>query len=95
VACAPESLKAAVRDIAAGSICTLVTLSHALGFAVMIFGGELQRFLPLGMPTLLVSCVAVDAIVSLASPMRFTIAAPITILLNTTGIEERQGGKRA
>lgn len=76
VACAPESLKAAVRDISAGSICTLVTLSYALGFAVMIFGGELQRFLPLGMPTLLVSCVAVGAIVSLASPMRFTIAAP-------------------
>lgn len=75
-AAAPAAAKAALSEVSAGSLCALVGLSYMLGYAVMIFGGDLRRFLPLGMPALFVSSFVVGSIAALRSPLPFAIAGP-------------------
>jgi sulfate permease, SulP family len=78
-------------DLSAGVLSAFVTLCYAVGYGSMIFSGALARFLPFGMPAMLISCVAVMLVVALTSSIRFSIAGPdgnaTAILIGlTTGV---------
>lgn len=64
------------RDLVAGSISALVTLSYAISFAAMIFAGDLARHLDDGVRMALLSAGVTVILVSLTSPFYFAMAGP-------------------
>ena len=78
-------------DLMAGALSALITLCYAVGYGSMIFSGSLARFLPYGMPAILISCAAVMLVIALTSSIRFSIGGPdanaVAILVGlTTGV---------
>lgn len=71
-----RSPRAAVRDVIAGSISALVTLSYSLSFAAMIFSGPLKGHLEDGVRMSLMSAGLTLILVALTSPFFFAIAGP-------------------
>jgi sulfate permease, SulP family len=63
-------------NITAGLLSSLVTICYAISYGSMIFSGNLARFLHVGMPAALVSCVVVALVVALSSSLPFAIAGP-------------------
>lgn len=63
-------------NITAGLLSALVTICYAISYGSMIFSGNLARFLHVGMPAALISCVVVALVVALTSSLPFAIAGP-------------------
>lgn len=71
-----QGASALFADMMAGLLSAVIMLCYAVGYGSMIFSGALARFLPLGMPAILISCVAVMLVVALTSSVRFSIGGP-------------------
>ncbi|SAL66277.1 Bicarbonate transporter BicA [Caballeronia terrestris] len=63
-------------DAVAGTLAAVLALSYAIGYGAMIFSASLAPWLAAGMPAVLVSCVVVGLVISLASSVPFMIGGP-------------------
>ena len=74
---AGRRLTALGPDLAAGSVCALVTLSYAVSYAALIFSGPaLEPFLSAGLHVALIAAAVVALVVALVSSTPFAIAGP-------------------
>ena len=66
-----------VRDLAAGSVAALVTLSYSISYAALIFSGSaLEPFLSSGLHAALIAATLQALVVALTSSLPFAIAGP-------------------
>jgi SulP family sulfate permease len=64
------------RDLIAGTISALVSVSYSLSFAAMIFGGDLSGHIAEGIRMALMSAGLTIILVAIFSPFPFAIAGP-------------------
>ncbi len=66
-----------VRDLAAGSVAALVTLSYSISYAALIWSGSaLEPFLSSGLHAALIAAIVQALVVALTSSLPFAIAGP-------------------
>ena len=65
-----------LTDVFAGSVCSVLTITYSLSYAVLIFSGPLQRFLSHGIAMSFMSAAVGGAIVALRSSLSFAVAGP-------------------
>lgn len=65
-----------LSDCCVGLIAGLVTLTYSLSYAALIFSGDLEPYLPLGVGRVLMSAMLISILVALTSSFRFAIAGP-------------------
>jgi sulfate permease, SulP family len=67
-----------LRNIFAGSICSVLSIASGLSFAALIFSGPLSPWLAYGIAITFLSTAVSAFVVALRSSLPFTIAAPDT-----------------
>ena len=65
-----------LADCCVGLIAGLVTLTYSLSYAALIFSGDLEPYLPLGVGSVLMSAMLISILVALTSSFPFAIAGP-------------------
>src|SRR5215475_6598388 len=66
-----------MRDLPAGAVAALVTLSYSISYAALIFSGSaLEPFLSSGLHAALIAATVQAMVVALASSLPFAIAGP-------------------
>jgi len=63
-------------NLLAGGISGLVTLTYSMSYAALIFSGDLQSLLPLGIGCALIGAATIAVVAALTSSLPFTIAGP-------------------
>jgi sulfate permease, SulP family len=86
-------------DLCGGSISTVIMLCYAVAYGLMIFSGSLERYVSVGIPSLLVGVCLVGLVVSLWSSQQFCIARPdsntaaiLAVSLASIGLDTRAKG---
>jgi SulP family sulfate permease len=86
-------------DLGGGSISALIMLCYAVGYGLMIFSGSLERYVSVGIPSLLVGVCLVGFVVALWSSQQFRIAEPdsntaaiLAVSLASIGLDTRAKG---
>ncbi len=77
---APTSNKfrAILRDVLAGTICSVLSTAYCLSYAALIFSGPLTHWLSYGIAVTFLSAAVAAAVVALRSSLPFAIAGPDT-----------------
>jgi len=71
-------LRASLRDLFAGAICSILSVAYCLSYAALIFSGPLQHWLSYGVAVTFLSAAIAAAVVALRSSLPFAIAGPDT-----------------
>ena len=68
--------RAALTDIFAGAICSILTVAYSLSYAALIFTGPLKHLLSYGIAVTFLSAAVGGTIVALRSSLPFAVAGP-------------------
>ncbi|HKF10634.1 MAG TPA: SulP family inorganic anion transporter, partial [Xanthobacteraceae bacterium] len=71
-------LRAGVRDLLAGAICSILSVAYCLSYAALIFSGPLKPWLSYGVAVTFLSAAIAAAVIALRSSLPFAIAGPDT-----------------
>jgi SulP family sulfate permease len=71
-------LRAILRDVLAGAICSILSVAYCLSYAALIFSGLLANWLSYGMAATFLSAAIAAAVIALRSSFPFAIAGPDT-----------------
>lgn len=69
-------IKRGGRDIFAGLVCGVLSLTYGLSFAALIFGGSLTPWLAYGIAATLITSSVAALVVALGSSLPFSVAGP-------------------
>ena len=69
-------MRTGLTDVFAGTICSVLTITYSLSYAVLIFSGPLAHFLSYGIAVTFMSAAVGGAIVALRSSLPFAVAGP-------------------
>ena len=69
-------LRLALRDVFAGSVCSVFSITYCLSYAALIFSGPLSHWLSYGIAVTFLSATILAAIVAWRSSLSFAIAGP-------------------
>jgi SulP family sulfate permease len=75
-----------LRNIFAGSICSVLSIASGLSYAALIFSGPLAPWLGYGIAVTFLSTAVGASVVALRSSLPFTIAAPDTSTSAVTAV---------
>jgi sulfate permease, SulP family len=70
------SLRSALTDVFAGTVCSILSIAYCLSYAALIFTGPLERFLSYGIAVTFLSAAIGGSIVALRSSLLFAVAGP-------------------
>ena len=70
----PFGLRAALTDVFAGTVCSVLSIAYCLSYAALIFTGPLDRFLSYGIAVTFLSAAIGGSIVALRSSLTFAVA---------------------
>ena len=71
-----HKFRAALTDVFAGTICSVLSIAYCLSYAVLIFAGPLQSVLSYGVAVTFLSAAIGGAIVAWRNSLPFAIAGP-------------------
>jgi sulfate permease, SulP family len=71
-----QKLRAALTDVFAGTICSILSIAYCLSYAALIFTGPLEHALSYGVAVTFLSAAVGGSIVALRSSLPFAIAGP-------------------
>ena len=71
-----QKLRAAMTDVFAGAICSVLSIAYCLSYAALIFTGPLENLLAYGVAVTFLSAAVGGAVVALRSSIPFAIAGP-------------------
>src|SRR5262249_19569903 len=71
-------LRAGLRDLLAGAICSILSVAYCLSYAALIFSGPLNPWLSYGVAVTFLSAAIAAAVMALRSSLPFAIAGPGT-----------------
>jgi len=71
-------LRAGLRDLLAGVICSILSVAYCLSYAALIFSGPLKHWLSYGIAVTFLSAAIAAAVTALRSSLPFAIAGPDT-----------------
>ena len=71
-------LRAVMRDVLAGAICSILSVAYCLSYAALIFSGPLAHWLSYGIAVTFLS--AAIAALSLPCAARFLLRSPVRTL---------------
>jgi len=69
-------LRAALTDVFAGAVCSVLSIAYCLSYAALIFTGPLDRYLSYGIAVTFLSAAIGGSIVALRSSLSFAVAGP-------------------
>ncbi len=70
------TLRAALTDVFAGTVCSILSIAYCLSYAALIFTGPLEHLLSYGIAVTFLSAAVGGAIVALRSSLTFAVAGP-------------------
>ena len=73
-----RGLRANLRDMFAGTICSVLSIGYSLSYAALIFSGPLAGWLPYGIAMTFLSAAIAAAVVAWRSSLPFAVAGPDT-----------------
>ena len=71
-------MRAGIRDVLAGAVCSILSVAYCLSYAALIFSGPLERWLSYGIAATFLSAAIAAALIALGSSLPFGIAGPDT-----------------
>ena len=71
-----QKFRAALTDVFAGAICSILSIAYCLSYAALIFTGPLENLLAYGVAVTFLSAAVGGAVVALRSSIPFAIAGP-------------------
>jgi SulP family sulfate permease len=71
-----QKFRAAMTDVFAGAICSVLSIAYCLSYAALIFTGPLENLLAYGVAVTFLSAAVGGAVVALRSSIPFAIAGP-------------------
>jgi sulfate permease, SulP family len=71
-----HKVRAALTDVFAGAICSILSVAYCLSYAALIFTGPIAHLLAYGVAVTFLSAVVGGAVVALRSSLPFAIAGP-------------------
>ena len=71
-----QKFRAALTDVFAGAICSILSIAYCLSYAALIFTGPLEHLLAYGVAVTFLSAAVGGAIVALRSSLPFAVAGP-------------------
>ncbi len=71
-----KAIGAALTDVFAGAVCSILSIAYCLSYAALIFTGPLAHSLSYGVSLTFLSAAVAGAIVALRSSLFFAVAAP-------------------
>ncbi len=71
-----QKFRAALTDVFAGTICSVLSIAYCLSYAALIFTGPLEHLLSYGVAVTFLSAAVGGSIVALRSSLPFAIAGP-------------------
>src|SRR5277367_6365459 len=71
-----QKFRAALTDVFAGSICSILSVAYCLSYAALIFTGPLEHLLSYGVAVTFLSAAIGGSIVALRSSLPFAVAGP-------------------
>jgi sulfate permease, SulP family len=71
-----QKFRAALTDVFAGAICSILSTAYCLSYAALIFTGPLESALSFGVTVTFLSAAVGGAIVALRSSLPFAVAGP-------------------
>ena len=71
-----QKFRAALTDVFAGSICSILSVAYCLSYAALIFAGPLKHSLAVGVAVTFLSAAVGGMIVASRSSLPFAIAGP-------------------
>ena len=71
-----QKFRAALTDVFAGAICSILSIAYCLSYAALIFTGPLEHVLSYGVAVTFLSAAIGGSIVALRSSLPFAIAGP-------------------
>ena len=71
-------LRARLRDVLAGAICSILSVAYCLSYAALIFSGPLEPWLSNGIAVTFLSAAIAAAVIASRSSLPFAIAGPDT-----------------
>jgi SulP family sulfate permease len=71
-----NTLRAALTDVFAGTVCSILSIAYCLSYAALIFTGPLEHLLSYGVAVTFLSTAVGGTIVALRSSLPFAVAGP-------------------
>src|SRR5580658_5820667 len=71
-----QKFRAALTDVFAGTICSILSIAYCLSYAALIFTGPLEHLLSYGIAVTFLSAAVGGTIVALRSSLPFAVAGP-------------------
>src|SRR5208282_589224 len=71
-----QRFRAALTDVFAGIICSILSIAYCLSYAALIFTGPLEHLLSYGVAVTFLSAAVGGSIVALRSSLPFAVAGP-------------------
>jgi len=71
-----QNLRAALTDVFAGTVCSILSIAYCLSYAALIFTGSLEHLLSYGIAVTFLSAAVGGSIVALRSSLPFAVAGP-------------------
>src|SRR5262245_4321677 len=71
-----RNIRAGLRDVFAGTICSILSIAYGLSYAALIFAGPLGHWLSYGIAVTFLTAAVAAAVVALRSSLAFAIAGP-------------------
>ena len=71
-----RKFRAALTDVFAGAICSILSIAYCLSYAALIFSGPLEHALGYGVAVTFLSAAIAGSIVALRSSLPFAVAGP-------------------
>ncbi|MGB7036706.1 MAG: SulP family inorganic anion transporter [Xanthobacteraceae bacterium] len=71
-----STLRAALTDVFAGTVCSILSIAYCLSYAALIFTGPLEHLLAYGIAVTFLSAAVGGAIVAMRSSLPFAVAGP-------------------
>jgi sulfate permease, SulP family len=72
----PKGIGAALTDVFAGAVCSILSIAYCLSYAALIFTGPLGRDLSYGVSVTFLSAAVAGTFVALRSSLFFAVAGP-------------------
>src|SRR5262249_39291898 len=71
-----QGVRAALRDVLGGAICSILSIAYCLSYAALIFSGPLANWLSYGIAVTFLSAAVAASVVAWRSSFPFAIAGP-------------------
>src|SRR5579872_6736653 len=72
----PKGIGAALNDVFAGAVCSILSIAYCLSYAALIFSGPLTPHLSYGVAVTFLSAAVAGAVVAFRSSLFFAVAGP-------------------